>query len=203
MLCALFPTQDLLLEESYVRTWIEPFINGLSIPDTFKPYLMILLIVIGAGAVVTFGALYAGTFIFFERRIAARMMARIGPNRVGPQGILQFIADAVKMILKEDIIPDVADKPLFKLATYLMAAGVFAGFAVLPFSHRLVGSDLNIGLLYIMAVTSISVVGILMSGWASNSKWSLFGGMRAAAQIVSYEIPTSMALFLLYYFQVQ
>lgn len=178
-----------------MQEFINPFISNLPVPELFKPYLAIAGIVVGASIIVTFAAVYAGMFIFFERRIAARMMSRIGPNRVGPQGLLQFLADAVKLIVKEDIIPDAADRPLFKIAPYLMAVGVFAGFAVLPFSYRLIGADLNIGLLYIMAVTSISVVGVLMSGWASNSKWSLFGGMRAAAQLVSYEIPTAMALF--------
>jgi NADH-quinone oxidoreductase subunit H len=144
--------------------------------------------------VVLFAALYAGLFIFFERRIAARIQSRIGPNRVGPQGILQFVADAVKLLLKEDLIPTVSDHAMFRLAPYLMAVGVLAAFAVLPLSPSLIGADLNIGILYVLAVTSLSVVGVLMSGWASNSKWALFGGMRAAAQIVSYEIPTGLAI---------
>lgn len=163
-------------------------------PPTLAPYVALVLLLGVAATVVTFAAVYAGLFIYFERRIGARMMSRIGPNRVGPQGILQWVADAVKLILKEDIIPSAADAPLFKLAPYLMAVGVFAGFAVLPFSHAMVAADLNVGILYILAVTAISVVGIMMSGWASNSKWALFGGMRSAAQIVSYEIPTALAI---------
>ncbi len=165
-----------------------------SLPEPYHPYVAAAVMLAGAGALVLFASIYAGIFIFFERRIAARIMSRIGPNRVGPQGTFQFIADAVKLIFKEDLIPDKADRPLFKLAPYLMATGVFAGFAVLPFSQRIIGVDLNIGVLYILAITSISVVGILMSGWASNSKWALFGGMRAAAQIVSYEIPAALSL---------
>ncbi len=164
------------------------------IPEAFLPYLAVGLVGAFTGLIVTIAAIYAGIFIYFERRIAGRMMSRIGPNRVGPHGLLQFLADALKLIMKEDIIPDAADRPLFKLAPYLMAMGVFAGWAVLPFSHRFIGADLNIGVLYVLGITSISVVGILMSGWASNSKWSLFGGMRAAAQIVSYEIPTAMSV---------
>lgn len=169
-------------------------IYGSPIPAIYHPYIAVGIMIAGAGAIVTFAAIYAGLFIFFERRIGARMMSRIGPNRVGPQGILQWLADALKLIVKEDVIPDAADRPLFKAAPYLMAIGVFAAFAVLPFSHGIIGADLNIGILYILAVTSISVVGILMSGWASNSKWALFGGMRSAAQIVSYEIPTGLAI---------
>lgn len=178
----------------YVNQILEQLQSSFDIPEALVPYLAVGLVGAFTGLIVTYGAIYAGIFIFFERRIAGRMMSRIGPNRVGPQGVLQFLADALKLIVKEDIIPDAADRPLFKLAPYLMAMGVFAGYAVLPFSHRIIGADLNIGVLYVLAITSISVVGILMSGWASNSKWSLFGGMRAAAQIVSYEIPTAMSL---------
>jgi NADH-quinone oxidoreductase subunit H len=167
---------------------------GIEIPAVYQPYVAALLALVGVGVIVTFSAVYAGMFIFAERRIGARMMSRVGPNRVGPHGILQFLADAVKLIMKEDVIPDAADRPLFKLAPYLMALGVMAGFAVLPFCQGFIGADLNIGILYVLAVTSVSVVGILMSGWASNSKWALFGGMRSAAQIVSYEIPTGLAI---------
>lgn len=168
--------------------------HGIAIPDAIWPYLVAPLAMGAVMVVVTAAAIYAGLFIYFERRIGGRMMSRIGPNRVGPHGILQWVADALKLIVKEDIIPDAADRPLFKLAPYLMAIGVLSGFAVLPLSETLIGADLNIGILYVLAVTSISVVGILMSGWASNSKWALFGGMRSAAQIVSYEIPTGMAV---------
>ena len=168
--------------------------NGIILPEAFKPYVALVFVAICTLLIVVFAAVYSGLFIYFERRIGARMMSRIGPNRVGPHGLLQWLADAVKLIVKEDIIPSAADRPLFKLAPYLMAIGVFSGFAVLPFSHKIIGADLNIGVLYVLAITSISVVGILMSGWASNSKWALFGGMRSAAQIVSYEIPTGMAI---------
>ena len=167
---------------------------GVAIPEVYLPYLFVGLALAVVGAIVTFAAVYAGLFIYFERRIGARMMSRIGPNRVGPHGLLQWLADALKLIMKEDIIPTAADGTLFRIAPYLMAIGVMSGFAVLPFSHRFVGTNLNIGVLYVLGVTSISVVGILMSGWASNSKWALFGGMRSAAQIVSYEIPTAMAI---------
>ena len=177
-----------------MRELIEWIVATWALSPQVAAYVVALVAFLGALAVVSCAALYAGLFIFFERRIGARMMSRIGPNRVGPQGTLQFLADAVKLLLKEDIIPASADRPLFKLAPYLMAMGIFGGFAVLPLSRRLVGSDLNVGLLYILAITSISVVGILMSGWASNSKWALFGGVRSAAQIVSYEIPMGLAL---------
>ncbi len=141
-----------------------------------------------------FVAPFAGIVSWVERRVAARMMDRVGPNRVGPQGFFQWIADGVKSILKEDIIPTAADSILFRLAPYLVFAGMFAAFVAIPFSSGLIIADLNVGIFYILAVTSIVVVGILMSGWASNNKYSLLGGMRSAAQIVSYEIPAGLAV---------
>jgi NADH-quinone oxidoreductase subunit H len=136
---------------------------------------------------------FAGITSFIERRIAARMQDRIGPNRVGPQGILQFIADGVKSLLKEDLIPKDADRPLFILAPYLVFLGMLTTFVAIPFSSKLIVADLNVGLLYIFATSALTAVGLVMAGWGSGSKWSMLGGMRAAAQIISYEIPTGLA----------
>jgi NADH-quinone oxidoreductase subunit H len=144
--------------------------------------------------VFTFAAVTAGVLSWVERRIAGRMQSRIGPNRVGPQGSLQWVADGLKCLLKEDLIPREADARLFKIAPYLVFLGMFGTFVVLPFSERLVVADLNVGIFYIMAITAFVAVGIIMAGWSSNNKWSLLGGMRSAAQIVSYEIPSGMAL---------
>jgi NADH-quinone oxidoreductase subunit H len=141
-----------------------------------------------------FVAPLAGVTSWLERRVWARMQSRVGPNRVGPQGILQWIADGIKNLLKEDIIPTAADKVLFPLAPYVVFVGFLCAFVVIPFGGSLIVADLNIGILYLLAVTSIVVVGILMAGWASNNKWSLLGGMRSAAQIVSYEIPAGLAV---------
>src|SRR5437764_3856038 len=146
--------------------------------------------------VINFAAITAGIFSWAERRIAARMQSRVGPNRVGPAGFLQWIADAVKLLFKEDLIPAEADNILFRAAPYFMMVGFACVFVALPFSHRLVIADMNIGIFYILAVTALIVVGIIMSGWSSNSKWSLFGAIRSAAQIVSYEIPAGMALMI-------
>jgi NADH-quinone oxidoreductase subunit H len=143
---------------------------------------------------MVFVAPFAGIVSWVERRVAARMMDRVGPNRVGPQGFFQWIADGIKSILKEDIIPTAADPILFRIAPYLVFAGMFAAFVTVPFSSGLIIADLNVGIFYLIAVTSIVVVGILMSGWASNNKYSLLGGMRSAAQIVSYEIPAGLAI---------
>src|SRR5438874_780825 len=144
--------------------------------------------------VINFAAISGGIFSWAERRIAARMQSRVGPNRVGPAGFLQWIADAVKLLLKEDLIPAEADNVLFRAAPYFMMVGFACVFVALPFSHRLIVADMDIGIFYILAVTALIVVGIIMSGWSSNSKWSLFGAIRSAAQIISYEIPAGMAL---------
>src|SRR6188474_3208751 len=141
-----------------------------------------------------FVAPLAGVTSWLERRVWARMQSRIGPNRVGPQGVLQWLADGIKNLLKEDLIPTAADAKLFSLAPYVVFMGFLCTFVVIPFGANLIVADLNIGILYILAVTSLVVVGILMAGWASNNKWSLLGGMRSAAQIVSYEIPAGVSV---------
>ena len=132
--------------------------------------------------------------VWLERRVWSRIQSRIGPNRVGPQGVLQGIADGAKNILKEDIVPDAADRPLFLFAPYLLVWGFIATFVVVPFSSSLIIADLNVGILYLTAMTALSVVGVLMAGWASNNKWSLLGGIRSAAQVISYEIPAGLAI---------
>src|SRR3989449_2985384 len=146
--------------------------------------------------VINFAAISGGIFSWAERRIPARMQSRVGPNRVGPAGVLQWIADAVKLLFKEDLIPAEADNVLFPAAPYFIMVGFPCVFVALPFSHRLIIADMNIGIFYILAVTALIVVGIIMSGWSSNSKWSLFGAIRSAAQIISYEIPAGMALMI-------
>ncbi len=149
---------------------------------------------LGVGATVAVLTLLPIFFIWFERKVAAHTQDRLGPMRVGWHGVLQSFADGIKLIFKEDIIPEKADRPLFKLAPYLVVTGTFAAFAVIPWGADLVLSDLNIGLLYIVAITSLNSIGLLMAGWASDNKYSLYGGMRSAAQMVSYEIPTVLTL---------
>jgi NADH-quinone oxidoreductase subunit H len=130
----------------------------------------------------------------WERKLIGWMQVRIGPNRVGPLGLLQPIADGVKLLLKEIIVPAGADKILFVLAPVLALMPALAAWAVVPFSPELVLADINAGLLYVMAITSMGVYGIILAGWASNSKYAFLGAMRSAAQIVSYEIAMGFAL---------
>jgi NADH-quinone oxidoreductase subunit H len=164
-------------------------------PLLLPPALLQLLVMVIFGlAALTLALVISGVLTWVERRVAARIQSRVGPNRVGPQGILQWIADGIKLVLKEDIIPDAVDRPLFRLAPYLVFMGLLGTFVVLPFGQLLIISDLNIGLLYLIAITGFVSLGLIAAGWSSNNKWSLLGGMRSAAQIMSYEIPTGLAL---------
>ena len=131
---------------------------------------------------------------YAERKIIGWMQVRIGPNRVGYYGLLQPIADAVKLLMKEIIIPSGASRGLFILGPILAIAPALAAWAVIPFTDTLVLANVNVGLLYVMAITSMGVYGVIIAGWASNSKYAFLGAMRSAAQIVSYEIAMGFAL---------
>jgi NADH-quinone oxidoreductase subunit H len=179
--------------ESLVGGLIESGAAPAAIPAWVHQLLAILVF---AGLIVFLFMLpIAGITTWVERRVMARMQSRIGPNRVGPVGFLQWLADGVKNMLKEDIIPSAADAPLFRAAPYVVMVGFVATFVALPFGGPLIIADLNVGILYVTSVTALVVVGILMAGWASNNKWSLLGGIRSAAQIVSYEIPAGLSIF--------
>ena len=133
-------------------------------------------------------------FIYFERRGLGRLQVRLGPNRVGPFGILQPVADAIKILLKEDIVPAKGDKLVHWWAPVVAFAPALMIFAVIPFENGALLADLNIGILYIVAVSSVSVVGVFMAAWSCNNKFSLIGAMRTVAQIVSYEIPLGFSI---------
>jgi NADH-quinone oxidoreductase subunit H len=172
---------------NYIADYLE--LSGLT-----REILYAVLILVVAAVVFLIALTISGLLTLAERRVAGRIQSRVGPNRVGPLGLLQWLADGLKLIMKEDIVPAPADGPLFRLAPYLVVVGVFAAFASVPFGQLLIAADLNVGIIYLLAITSLVTVGVLMSGWASNNKWSLLGGIRAAAQIVSYEVPSALAV---------
>jgi NADH-quinone oxidoreductase subunit H len=133
-------------------------------------------------------------FIYYERRLLARFQVRLGPNRTGPLGLLQAVADAIKVMLKEDIVPDNADKLVWWLAPIVAFFPVMMIFAVIPFMNGATLADLNIGLLYVLAIASVSSLGVFMAGWSSSNKYSLLGAMRDIASLVSYEIPLMLSV---------
>lgn len=153
----------------------------------------VLLLAIG-GALLTGVAVYVMAAVWLERKVCAHMQDRLGPMRVGWHGILQSIIDPIKLGLKEDLVPDSADKPLFFLAPFVILCSAFATFVVVPFSHQFVMADLSIGVLYVVSIGSGVLMGSVMAGWSSNNKWALFGAMRTVAMVVSYEIPIGMSL---------
>ncbi len=151
--------------------------------------------ILGVIAVVGFVCVLASFGIWWERKVAGRMQSRLGPMRVGGwHGWAQSAADGLKLIQKEDIILPGADRPLFRLAPYLAFTPALAAFLALPFGVGWVYRDLDVGLIFILSMLGIGVVGVLLAGWASNNKWSIYGSMRIACQMVSYEIPMGMSL---------
>jgi NADH-quinone oxidoreductase subunit H len=147
------------------------------------------------GLVVTLVAGWVAYATYLERKISAFMQARLGPMRVGPWGLLQPIADAIKLLTKEDFIPDKADRGIFFIAPYIAVASAFIVMAVIPFAPDWgVIADVNIGLLFVLAVSSVGVLALILAGWSSNSKYALLGGLRSSAQMVSYEVAMGLSL---------
>ena len=168
----------------------------------------VLIPAVKAVVVVILVATAAGVMTYIERRLLAFLQVRKGPNRVGPEGILQFVADVVKLLTKEDVVPAKAQHFVHFLAPILVMVPGLAVFAVLPwgpeFTMRIPGlgkittawyaTDLNVSLLLLLAITSVGIYGIILGGWASNSKYALLGGLRSAAQLISYEVPMGFAV---------
>lgn len=168
---------------------------GSGVVGESSPNLMAFLVFGFAATVIMVVAMtIGGLATYAERKISADIQHRMGPNRVGPYGLLQFMADGVKMIMKEDIIPKNADRFLFMLAPFLCMLGVFSTLAVLPFSSGLTLSHLDVGVFYLVAISSLVGLGVFIGGYSSNSKWSMLGGMRGASQIISYEIPAIITI---------
>src|SRR3982750_4531534 len=147
------------------------------------------------GAVVTLVAVWALYASYLEREISAFMQARLGPMRVGKWGLLQPIADAVKLLTKEDLVPEKADPYIFRYAPYISVAATFLTFSVVPFAPDWgVITDVNIGLLFVLSISSVGVLALILAGWSSNSKYALLGGLRSSAQMVSYEVSMGLAV---------
>lgn len=162
-----------------------------SILSSFLPgwIVDIISIVISISFFLIFATVVVMSLVYFERRVIAWIQDRVGPNRTGPQGVLQPVADVLKLFAKEDIVPTNADPIVFKLSTFVMVFSALLVYTVVPFGPGMIISDLNIGVLYAIAITGLTAVGMLMAGWGSNNKYALLGAMRAAAQVISYEIP--------------
>ncbi|MGB2911182.1 MAG: complex I subunit 1 family protein, partial [Anaerolineales bacterium] len=154
----------------------------------------LILAVLGVLIVISFVLIIDIGLVWLERKVVARFQDRLGPNRVGPFGLIQPIADVVKLLIKEDTTPLGADRIIYNLAPILALATVLLIWAVIPFAPTLVGSEINVGVLFIVAVGSIGTLGILMAGWASNNKYALLGAFRTVAQVISYEVPMLIAL---------
>src|SRR5205085_1764353 len=147
------------------------------------------------GAVITLVAVWALYASYLERTMSAFMQARLGPMRVGKWGLLQPIADAVKLLTKEDLMPENADPYIFRFAPYISVAATFLTFSVVPFAPNWgVITDVNIGLLFVLSISSVGVLALILAGWSSNSKYALLGGLRSSAQMVSYEVSMGLSL---------
>ena len=163
--------------------------------NTFNPTMALLMefLIVGLCAITLF-AMLGLILVFMERKVSAYMQVRLGPNRVGPGGTLQTLADTIKLAVKEGLTPDGADKFLFNLAPFVVMIAAMLVLAPIAFAKGVQIWDINIGVLYVSAVSSVSVIGILMAGWASNNKYSLLGAMRSGAQIVSYELSAGLSI---------
>lgn len=159
---------------------------GVGMPDWVDALIRIVFIV----ALMTINAM---ALIYLERKVLARFQARVGPTRTGPIGILQSVADAVKLLAKEDVRPNSADRWVFELAVFFVFVPVFLMFIPIPFTETWFIRDLELGFLYVFAVLGLNIVGVIMAGWGSDNKYALLGGIRAAAQAISYELPMLLA----------
>jgi NADH-quinone oxidoreductase subunit H len=173
---------------NFIDNLLLKFFSPETVNNVVWPFIQI-------GAVVTAVAVYALYATYAERKISAFMQARLGPMRVGPWGLLQPIADAIKLLTKEDLMPDKADSYTFKFAPFISVAAAFIVFAVIPFAPDWgVITDVNIGLLFVLSISSVGVLALILAGWSSNSKYALMGALRSSAQMVSYEVSMGLSI---------
>ena len=162
---------------------------------TMSPLVQYIITTLFKILILTIGVILCVAFsTYFERKVIGSMQARVGPNRVGPMGLLQPFADVIKLLIKEVIVPSQSSRFIFVIAPLLSLTPALAAWAVIPMNNWFVIADINAGLLYVLALTSVGVYGVILAGWATNSKYALLGAMRSAAQIVAYEIAMGFAL---------
>lgn len=176
-----------------IAEWLETLLLGWGLESGLVNFIMIL---IGVVVVSTFVLVVDIFLVWVERKVVARFQDRLGPNRLGPFGLIQPFADVIKLLIKEDITPDGADRVIYNLSPILALATVLVLWGVIPFAPTILGADLNVGLLYVIAVGAIGTFGIIMAGWASNNKYALLGAFRTVAQVVAYEVPMVIILLI-------
>ena len=169
-------------------------VDGIIGAGGFQMIINIVIILLKIAAVVAVALLHVAYATYWERKVIGHMQVRLGPREVGPFGLFQPFADGIKLFFKEDIIPANADKPLFYLAPVIFFVAALTSLSVLPFFNGFVIADINVGLLFLFAMSSLGAYGIVLSGWSSNSKYAFLGGMRSASQIISYEIAMGLSL---------
>jgi NADH-quinone oxidoreductase subunit H len=174
-----------------LANWLEGLLVGAGLAPGLVVFLMKLL---GVVAISSFVLVVAIFLVWLERKVVARFQDRLGPNRLGPWGLIQPLADVIKLLIKEDITPDGADRVPYNIAPIIALATVLLLWAVIPLAPTILGSDINVGVLYIVSAGAISTLGIIMAGWSSNNKYALLGAFRTVAQMVSYEVPMVVSL---------
>ncbi len=175
----------------YLGAWLHGLLQGLGLPEWA---ITLIIGLIQAFLLANFGLIGFAVLTYVERKIIARFQDRLGPNLAGPYGVLQPVADGIKLLTKEDTMPAGADRWVYNLAPLIIAVCAMAPLVVIPFGPGVIGVDLNIGVLYALAVGAGALVGVLMAGWGSNNKYALLGAFRAVAQLISYEIPSVLSV---------
>ncbi len=174
-----------------IAQWLREILTNWGLAEGLVTLILTFLGVVALGSVVLLTAIL---LVWVERKISARIQDRVGPNRVGPFGLFQPVADIIKLIIKEDLTPEGADKVVYNIAPILAMASVLLLWAVIPLTSSVIGTDVNIGVLYIVAIGGLGTLAILMAGWSSNNKYALLGAFRTVAQLVSYEVPLVLIL---------
>jgi NADH-quinone oxidoreductase subunit H len=176
---------------NFIANWLTGLLTGWHLPALLAT---ILVYVIGITVLIVFAMVLDIGLVWVERKVVARFQDRLGPNRIGPFGLIQPVADIIKMVIKEDITPAGADKVVYNIAPVLAATSVIVLWAILPLASTIYGVDLNVGLLYIVAAGALGALAIIMAGWSSNNKYALLGAFRMVANMISYEIPMVIIL---------